>query len=289
MEDRIEKTAGRFSEMAEQKRLPHAVILEGSEPEDLSRLAQKISQTAVCTALSGIPCGKCRDCRKAVKAVHPDIITIREQDSRRRTISVDLIRQYRADAFIKPNEADRKVYILPDADTMTREAQNALLKTLEEPPDYLLFLLLCSSSASLLPTIRSRSQTYSLMGTTSFTEEELDEAESIARAACSPHTIDLLKATARLQNQKDRYACDRTLEALELILRDAAVLYLSGEEPLSGRRETAELLGKRISSRNLLSIMDIVRKARTQNDRNCNLPLLITCMCAGIHEARNAE
>ena len=115
-----------------------------------------------------LPCGRCPSCRKAQSGIHPDIITVGEEG---KDISVAQVRQMRADAWVRPNEAARKVYLLPNAQSMNASAQNAMLKLLEEGPAYAAFLLLADNAAALLPTVRSRCQTLSL------TEETPPEAD----------------------------------------------------------------------------------------------------------------
>ena len=93
-------------------------------------------------------------CRKALEGVHPDIITV--DDPEHKSMTVEPIRAARSDMFIRPNEGKRKIYIIPRGQDMNESAQNALLKILEEPPDYGVFLILSTNAERLLPTIRSR-------------------------------------------------------------------------------------------------------------------------------------
>ncbi len=101
------------------------------------------------------PCGECRSCIQASTRNNPDIITVTHD--RPGMISVDDIRQQIVnDASIKPYQSRRKIYIMNEAEKMTPQAQNALLKTLEEPPEYTVIILLSTSEAAMLPTILSR-------------------------------------------------------------------------------------------------------------------------------------
>ncbi|MFR1052656.1 MAG: ATP-binding protein, partial [Lachnospirales bacterium] len=100
-----------------------------------------------------VPCGACPGCRKVLGDIHPDVITIGDDG---KGITVAQSRQIRADAYVRPNEAPRKVYVIQNAQTMNASAQNALLKLLEEGPAYAAFLLLTDNPAALLPTVRSR-------------------------------------------------------------------------------------------------------------------------------------
>ncbi|MBE6956256.1 MAG: DNA polymerase III subunit delta [Ruminococcaceae bacterium] len=137
------------------RRLSHATIVSGPEGSGTHSLAKILARGLVCSGTGSAPCGTCADCRKAAADIHPDIITIRPEPDKK-AVSVDQIRQMRADAHIRPNEAPRKVYILEGADRMQGEGQNAMLKLLEEGPAYAAFILLARNSGALLTTVRSR-------------------------------------------------------------------------------------------------------------------------------------
>ena len=149
--------------------LTHAYLLIARSEAGYAA-AQALAQAMLCPSpdAAGRPCGLCRDCRKAEKGIHPDIVTVtRQTDDKgkpKREIYVDQIRDLVADAVVLPNEAERKVYILRDADTMNAAAQNALLKVLEEPPRFVSFLLIAASANALLETVRSRCVTLHLNG-----------------------------------------------------------------------------------------------------------------------------
>ena len=103
------------------------------------------------------PCGKCHSCIQAEAGSNPDIIRISYDADVKKSIGVDDIREKLInDIVIKPYEYDRKVYIVEDAQRLTAQAQNALLKTLEEPPEYAVIILLATNADILLDTIRSR-------------------------------------------------------------------------------------------------------------------------------------
>ena len=143
--------------MAE-KRLSHAYMLVGPEGPERERAARRLAAALLCSGAEP-PCGRCRDCRKVLAGVHPDVAVVaREAGSKgpRQEILVGQIRAMTADAILAPNEAARKVYIIAQADRMNVRAQNALLKALEDPPGHACFLLCAASADALLPTVRSR-------------------------------------------------------------------------------------------------------------------------------------
>ena len=123
----------------------HAYILSSPSREDALRKAREIAAAAVCLAGHDVPCGQCRGCRKASAGVHPDIISVRRQTDKsgnlKRELSVGQIRELSVDAQVLPNEAERKAYIIEEAELMNLNAQNAALKLLEEPPPTVIFLL----------------------------------------------------------------------------------------------------------------------------------------------------
>ena len=126
-------------------RLSHAYIA----PEGA---VQELSLTALCAA-NPAPCRVCAHCGKVLRGIHPDILTIEPAG---REIVVAEIRALRRDAVVMPNEAERKVYIVKNAESMNVSAQNALLKLLEDPPGGTVLILQTDSPAALLPTVRSR-------------------------------------------------------------------------------------------------------------------------------------
>lgn len=145
----------RISRDISEKTLSHAYIIEGHRGIGRHTFAYNIAAALACTSEDNIPCGECRNCKKILSFTSPDVITVGLEEDKA-TISVEAIRAIRDDMPIAPNDLETKVYIIEDADLMTVQAQNALLLSLEEPPSYVLFFLLCENSSSLLETIRSR-------------------------------------------------------------------------------------------------------------------------------------
>lgn len=134
-------------------KMSHFYLLSGPEGSGRHTLADLIAAAMLCREPDA-PCGTCRSCRKVFSHNHPDYITI--DDPEKRIIPVKLIREARSDIFIRPNEGDKKIYLFPRGQDLNIEGQNALLKVLEEPPAYGVFLLLCDNPDKLLPTVRSR-------------------------------------------------------------------------------------------------------------------------------------
>ena len=134
-------------------RISHFYLISGPAGSGKHTLARLLAAAILCRSQEK-PCGTCPACRKVLGAGHPDFITI--DDPEKKTVPVDLVRQARSDMYIRPNEADHKIYLFPRGHDMAEPSQNALLKILEEPPAYGVFILLTENPEKLLPTVRSR-------------------------------------------------------------------------------------------------------------------------------------
>ena len=136
-------------------KVSHAYILNGARGAGKKMLANLFAATLLCEKGGPDPCNECHSCRQAESGNHPDIIKVTHEKPN--SISVDDIReQVNNTIMIKPYQGPYKVYIIPQADMMTPQAQNALLKTIEEPPEYAVIMLLTENADTLLPTINSR-------------------------------------------------------------------------------------------------------------------------------------
>lgn len=138
-----------------ENRVSHAYILNGERGSGKKMLANLFAMTLLCEKGGSDPCSMCHSCIQAESGNHPDIIRVTHEKPN--TISVDDIReQVNHTIDIKPYQGPYKIYIIPEADRMTVQAQNALLKTIEEPPQYAVIFLLTENAELLLPTINSR-------------------------------------------------------------------------------------------------------------------------------------
>ncbi|MCQ2433480.1 MAG: hypothetical protein MJ175_12835 [Clostridia bacterium] len=149
----------------------HAYLMEGPAGSGKRTLAVNLAAALCCEDENRVPCGHCIFCRKifARPVQSPDVTVLGLEDegsaddakksgAKTKSIGVAEIRTLKNDAYIRPNDLERKIYIIGHADRMTAQAQNALLKILEEPPEAVMFFLLCENRAALLPTVRSRVQ-----------------------------------------------------------------------------------------------------------------------------------
>lgn len=136
------------------ERTAHAYIFTGPDGVGKFLTARILAEALNCTE-EDKPCGICRSCRKIQKGVHPDVKVI---DVEGASIKINQMRELRRDMLVRPYEGRKKIYIIRQAEKMTPEASNSLLKTLEEPPEYGVIILVTVNHHMLLPTIRSRGQ-----------------------------------------------------------------------------------------------------------------------------------
>lgn len=133
-------------------------IFEGSKGLHKFTAAKLFAHSLVCSHREAAPCGECNSCIEALAGSHPDIITV-EKEKDKTVLSVDVIRNMIAECMIRPFQAKHKIFIIKDGDLLNPQAQNAFLKIIEEPPEYAVFIIVCTDSDQLLQTVRSRSVT----------------------------------------------------------------------------------------------------------------------------------
>ena len=145
----------------------HAYLISGPAGIGKALLALRMAQALNCEQGNSLPCGECRTCRRISHGNHPDVRIAgmasqgaafkADEAARQKELKIDTIREWQRDISLRPYEALRRVFILHDAERLSEEAANAMLKTLEEPPPYATIILVANSS-DLLPTIVSRCQ-----------------------------------------------------------------------------------------------------------------------------------
>ncbi len=147
---------GLLDRSVQQGRLAHAWLLTGPAGVGGLALAREFAKALLCDAEQGKPCGECRHCQRITSGHHADVMVISPAGTG--SIGIEAARDLQAAANLQPYEASGRVIIIDDADTLTREAANALLKVLEEPHPNVTLILVTANDEAILDTIRSRCQ-----------------------------------------------------------------------------------------------------------------------------------
>lgn len=229
--------------------LSHAWLVPGGSAGSREELAAYIAAALICPN-GDAPCGSCAHCVKLAKGIHPDLITIEKLPDKSGYV-VDQVREIVRDAYIMPNEAPRKVYLIPNADEMNPNAQNAMLKIMEEPPARSAFILTTANSAAILDTVCSRCTEILADG-----EEGTGDEDKYSRAVFDSFLrrkpLDIAAACTMLEKAKlTREEFDGVLESLSMLF----ALKIRGEQDSDARKrlfeakeEADELLRRRLSN-----------------------------------------
>ena len=318
-----EKVKEQLAFLMESQRLPHAIVIEGDEGLGKRTLAREIALALFCRSVGEKPCRECPQCKKALKGYHPDLYEYSAAGGAR-SFHVDVVRKVRDDVFIRPNEAQYKVYILGNCQCMSESAQNAILKILEEPPSYAVFILTVNNKSALLETVLSRSVVVSLesvdakkgaeyicekMPDVDFADalsavevwggnigkavESLGEGRlskisaiacNMAEALTKPDEYELLKVCSAFE--RDRETLIATLSLLKTILRDALVCG-TGADVLSGQAEQAKRLSSDLGKGRLMRLITTCDNMISYAEKNGSNAILITKVCYELRRAQN--
>ena len=295
-------------------RLPHAVLLEGARGSGRTHFAYQIAAGVLCTGEGNKPCGVCRHCKKAEKRIHPDISQYGGEGGAR-SFHIDTVRDIRREAFVQPNEAEAKVLLLLSVQDMSVQAQNALLKIIEEPPGGVFFILTCENKAALLETILSRVAVIELetpdpaqcaQALATLAPEQTDTQRQAAAVRAQGNIGTALEMLAAGENGGDydmtvqiltSLCTGSELEAMALLSsyeRDrsgfaslAATMRTLATTVLTGQAQNDALrsLQARIPRLQLIRIVAIMEEIEAAIQQNVNSLLLVTVLCAKVKAA----
>lgn len=265
-----------ISAAARRGMLHHALLLTGEG--DLSETLRYTAAAYECTAAQEKPCLRCESCRKVMADIHPDVRFVRHAEHR--FLSVELVREIRADAYIIPNEGQRKVYVFEDCRRLDSRAQNILLKVVEEGPPYAAFLFAAESASEMLPTLRSRCV-------------ELRVPTAEASAPPSPLAEEFCRLVAEDKRQLIAFllglsAGKMKREELMELLEETRELLIRSLLMKAGKRTAAlpacvQAVASR-SDKTLMRITELLRQRREDCDYNAGVGLLLGSLAAELEE-----
>lgn len=308
-----------FGSMFKSGRLAHSFLIYGEKGLGKKEIAMYMAKALLCEKNTGIPCGKCRSCSNAASKAHPDLI-FPEKSGKLETYSVETCRYVRTDSYVKPNDGERKVYVFSDCSDIQTAAQNAMLKIIEEPPDYAYFIFTAESKEVFLPTILSRvislpatlcteNECARILEDRGFDSEQIKEAclsfgsnagmcieyiqnenlrntvaltRKAAESIIKRDEYDFLVAAAD-PLLKDRGAALMFLRMLDNIIRDSVVCKINPEMNFAGcSKKAARELSERLSVSSAVRIHKFIASAADDISSNVNLSLIFSALCGEI-------
>ena len=308
-----------FSSMVQSGRMPHSFLIYGEKGLGKKTLSDYLAMLLLCDKNGKKPCGECHSCIIARNKSHPDII-YPEQSGKLNTYTVETCRRVSADAFVAPNNGDKKVYIFADSDNIQLSAQNALLKIVEEPPEPVYFIFTAESREAFLPTILSR---VTSIGVSPVTEDECKAAlafrnydDGQIKAAVETFSGNIGMCVEYIENpqlqavtaltkramdsiiSKDEYGLLKTLSDSELkeraivlaflkqldrVIRDSVVIRYNEDASLTGcYKSGAVKLSEQISVKSAMKIHKLLDEAAADVKANVSTSLLLSALCGEI-------
>ena len=242
-----------FQKAIEYHKVSHAYILSGEQGMGRKMLAKAFAMTLLCEKSDKEPCMECHSCKQILSGNHPDVIWVTHE--KLNSIGVDDIREQINDTIqIKPYSSAYKIYLVDEAEKMTVQAQNALLKTIEEPPAYAIIILMTTNEETFLPTILSRCIKLKLKPLKDQTiSSYLTESMGI-----SENQADVFAAFAREEAQAEIYA------AFARGNLGKAIHLASSEEFKLLYREVLTLL-KNVKEMDIAMLLDYIKKMQEEN------------------------
>jgi len=273
--------------------ISHSYIFSGTNGIGKFLFAKEFAKAILCLADNNKPCNICKSCESFENFNNPDITVINEQEN---TIKTEQIKNLVADVLEKPIQGKKKIYIINNSENMTKEAQNSLLKTLEEPPEYIIIILVTSNENSLINTIKSRCIKITF---NSLTDDEIKQyfntiSEEVSENMYKTFGGSIEKAL-RFKNQEHIY--DKINQLLENIenKNELEILKLK-EEIFQEKEEIYSILdyistifyNKILEKENNVNIyskcIEIIEKTKIRLKGNSNYDMTIDYLLLGIWE-----
>ena len=271
-----EEVKKRLSFAVDSGTLSHAILLTGGTEKERKELSLLLAQAILCEN-NPKPCLKCEQCKKIKSGIHPDVIVTEGESGKQRSIKIDTIREIRSRAYILPNEAPFQIFIILEASGMGEEAQNALLKILEEPPATARFILASRSRDDFRQPILSRVTAFAISEDSGQAAGEKENtkaskaAEDILTALMTKNEARLMLSTGTLEKDKKNYKA--TLEKMILMLRNSIVSKYRIDCDMS---ITEKKFSDIFSEKEIINMQNVLKNILSDTDKNANDNLLVT-------------
>ena len=292
---------------------PHSIMVYGEQGLGKKAMANYIAAALMCKEKNGVPCGKCKSCKMMKDGVHPDF-TVANANANGNYIVDESIRPIVYDSVIKPNEGDFKVYVIPDLDMSVNtsvQAQNILLKVIEEPPAHTVIILTARNKESFLPTIISRTISFGMVRVSAEESEKylrknfpdkpdteiisavkagkgnigrcrayleknsfyfgVINARKIAKAFSEGSEYELLKVLTEICGKKDSFR--EGLKLFSEIVRDSSIIRSGGKTLISCGEDFASVIAGKYPATATGRLYDILMEYIRKLDSNCNSTL----------------
>lgn len=254
-------------------KLPHSIIIDGQAIQEKNDLINILCQYAVCNDKEHKPCGICDACHKVINCSHPDIMII-EGSTASGIIGVDDIRELIRNSVLSSNESDSKVYILKNSHLMNKQAQNALLKSIEEPVQNILYILDSENYDMFLDTIKSRCSVLKLNSSNDFFIENADEliatAQNIYEAMVKKNDFEFLVVLESLASLKRNEINFILYKVYDMLIDSLKNNNSSNNFKIKAKNKM----------KNILKYADIIFEAISDNKLNININLIIAKIAA---------
>ena len=271
-----EEVKKKLSSAVDSGTLSHAILLTGGTEKERKELSLLLSQALLCEN-SPAPCLKCNICKKVKSGIHPDVIITEGEAGKQRSIKIDTIRDIRSRAYIMPNEAPFQIFIILEASGMGEEAQNALLKILEEPPATARFILASRSRDDFRQTILSRVTPFAISEDSGQAAGEKENskaskaAEDIFSALITKNEAKIMLSTGALEKDKKNYKL--ALERMILMFRNSIISkYRTDSEVSITEKKFADVF----SEKEIINMQNVLKTLLSDADKNANDNLLVT-------------
>ena len=252
-------------------KIQHAILFFGDDNKGFEA-AIYISKLILCQDELNKPCEKCKNCNRIKKNIHPDVKVI-SSDQAKNSFHVDKIREIKSDAYTMPYDGKYKIYILKNAQNMTIQAQNAILKLLEEPPENVIFILTCNNKQELLPTILSRCNSFNVGFKDNIETEKVKEISNKLLSAIINGSFEFFIKTSILLKEKDK---TEILNITSSIINDLDNTLRYKANSTGEFKDIEKKLASTLSLHEIVKLEKIFLNFKKNLEMNANKNILIT-------------